>query len=73
MLTGTPSEASWRIASSLFAGALALGSILRPSSLSNVAMEMCTRARPFAAIDASMSKSRTTKADFVVTLTGTLH
>ena len=65
-----PAAASFAIVSSRFGGVAARGSIARASLRSSVVSDSATLASPRSAIEARMSMSRVTSADFVTMPTG---
>ncbi|MNT91456.1 hypothetical protein D3C72_2325560 [compost metagenome] len=67
---GTPASERALIASSRLVGVEARGSMVRASLRSSVVTEIATLARPRSAIDDRMSRSRSTSADLVTTVTG---
>ena len=68
-----PASASERIAASRRAGAAARGSIARASVRSSVVTERAAAVRPFSAIGARISISRSIRADLVTMVTGWLQ
>src|SRR5438128_8743519 len=67
---GTPAADSVATAFSRRSGCGARGSTVPATLGSSEVTDMHTAARPFAAIGARMSRSRTTRSDFVVIVTG---
>ena len=70
LVVGTPASASARIAASRLVGAEARGSIVRAVRRSRLVTDTITLTWAFAAIGASRSRSRTTRADLVVIVSG---